>query len=159
MDAFNSKTASRIVGVSLRQIQYWDERGFVRPSIKLAEGRGSRRLYSFSDLVRLKVVKNLADHGLSLQKIRRCLSHLTRSFPATGPLGSLRYLTDGERMFLLTSDKNTILDAMERQFIFSLGIGTLVHELDGEVRRLTRRPKGRWVRGEARIEGKKSASA
>lgn len=159
MEAYSSKMASRIVGVSLRQIQYWDERGFVRPSIRLAEGRGSRRLYSFSDLVRLKVVKDLADHGLSLRKIRRCVSHLTRSFPEAGPLGSLRYLTDGERIFLLTSDKNMILDAMERQFIFSLGIGSLVRELDGEVRRIARGPKGRWGRGESRLEGKKSASA
>jgi len=46
-EAYDSKMASRIVGVSLRQIQYWDERGFVRPSVKPAQGRGTKRLYSF----------------------------------------------------------------------------------------------------------------
>jgi len=66
MEYFNSRTASRIVGVSLRQIQYWDERGFLRPSVRAA-GRGSKRLYSFSDLINLKVVKDLSNHGLSLQ--------------------------------------------------------------------------------------------
>ena len=48
METFNSKMVRRIVGVSLRQIQYWDEQGFIRPSVKLAEGRGTQRLYSFS---------------------------------------------------------------------------------------------------------------
>jgi DNA-binding transcriptional MerR regulator len=140
METFDSKTVSRIVGVSLRQIQYWDEQGFIRPSVKTAEGRGTKRLYSFSDLVQLKVVKDLAEYGLSLQKIRRCLSHLKVSFPDhTQPLQSLRYLTDGDKLFVLTSDRKKILEAMERQFVFSLGIGNLVHDLDGEVRRVTGR--------------------
>jgi DNA-binding transcriptional MerR regulator len=156
METFNSKTVSRIVGVSLRQIQYWDEQGFVRPSVKLADGRGSKRLYSFSDLVQLKVVKDLTDHGLSLRKIHRCLSHLKRTFPeAAGPLQSLKYVTDGSKLFVLTSDKNKILDVMDRQFVFSLGIGNLVRELDGEVRRLT----GRVSKRISAVEGKKAASA
>ena len=155
MDAFDSKTVSRIVGVSLRQIQYWDERGFISPSVKTAGGRGTRRLYSFSDLVQLKVVKDLADHGLSLQKIRRCLSHLKDCFPGESePLGSLRYLTDGEKLFVLTSDRKKILEAMERQFVFSLGIGSLVRELGGDVRRVV----GRDVARERAREGKKTAA-
>jgi DNA-binding transcriptional MerR regulator len=160
MEAFNSKMASRIVGVSLRQIQYWDEQGFLRPSVKLAEGRGSKRLYSFSDLIQLKVVKDLADHGLSLQKIRRCLDHLRRTFRgAAEPLQSLRYLTDGEKLFVLTSDKGRILDVMERQFVFSLGIGNLVRELNGEVRRITDRLNREAPRRERRVNGKRTASA
>ncbi|HBA39378.1 MAG TPA: hypothetical protein DCZ05_06450, partial [Deltaproteobacteria bacterium] len=156
MEAFNSKMVRRIVGVSLRQIQYWDEQGFIRPSVKLAEGRGTQRLYSFSDLVQLKVVKDLTDYGLSLQKIRRCLHYLKRYFPETvQPLNSLKYLTDGEKLFVLTSDRNKILDVMDRQFVFSLGIGNLVRELNGEVRRIA----GKGLPGVARNEGKRTASA
>ncbi|MBI4529327.1 MAG: MerR family transcriptional regulator [Deltaproteobacteria bacterium] len=161
MDAFNSKMASRIVGVSLRQIQYWDERGFIRPSVKLADGRGSRRLYSFSDLVQLKVVKDLTNRGLSLQKVRRCVNHLRRSFPAREkPHDNLKYLTDGEKLFVLTSDREEILHAVEQQFILSLGIGNLVRELDGEVRRVTSRPGRRPGLGmRRRVEEKKEPSA
>src|SRR3972149_5435440 len=149
MENFNSKMVSRIVGVSLRQIQYWDERGFIRPSVKHAEGRGTKRLYSFSDLVQLKVVKDLTDYGLSLQKIRRCLHYLKRYFPETvPPLNSLKYLTDGDKLFVLTSDKTKILDVMDRQFVFSLGIGHLVRQLDGEVCRLA----GRRGRRAGRLE-------
>ncbi|MET0501962.1 MAG: MerR family transcriptional regulator [Candidatus Binatia bacterium] len=135
-EAYDSKMASRIVGVSLRQIQYWDERGFVRPSVKPAQGRGTKRLYSFHDLVCLKVVKDLTCHGFSLQKIRRCLQPLKHyAAPAGQPLDSLRYLTDGEELFVITSDRQKILDAMDRDFVLSLGIGHLVRELSGDVQR------------------------
>ena len=136
MDTYDSKTASRIVGVSLRQLQYWDEQKFLRPSIKLAGGRGTKRLYSFHDLVCLKVVKDLARYGFSLKKIRRCLRPLQeQTDPTTRPSESLRYLTDGEELFVITSDRQKILHAMERQFVLSLGIGSLVRELDGAVKR------------------------
>jgi DNA-binding transcriptional MerR regulator len=159
METFDSKTVSRIVGVSLRQIQYWDEQGFIRPSVKTAGGRGTKRLYSFSDLVQLKVVKDLGEHGLSLQKIRRCLRHLRDSFPGEPqPLQSLRYLTDGEKLFVLTSDREKILAAMDRQFVFSLGIGNLVRELDGDVRRVTGRLGRNTSLRNSKREGKNAAA-
>ncbi|MGH7848307.1 MAG: MerR family transcriptional regulator [Candidatus Binatia bacterium] len=137
MEAFDSKSASRVAGVSLRQIQYWDERGFIRPSVKLAGGRGTKRLYSFADLIQLRVVKDLSRHGLSLRKIRRCVEYLKRSFSAESSLTeSLRYLTDGDKVFLLTNDKNKILDVMDRDFVLSLRIGSLARQVHGEVRRL-----------------------
>ena len=137
MNTYDSKTASRIVGVSLRQLQYWDERDFIRPSVRLAEGRGTKRLYSFHDLICLKVVKDLARHGFTLQKIRRCLKPLRDNASRTErPAESLKYLTDGEELFVLTNDRRRILDAIERQFVVSLGIGNLVRELDGQVKRI-----------------------
>ena len=159
-EAYDSKMASRIVGVSLRQIQYWDERGFVRPSVKPAQGRGTKRLYSFHDLVCLKVVKDLAYHGISLQKIRRCLQPLRQyATKAEQPLDSLKYLTDGEKLFVITSDRNKILDAMERYFVLSLGIGNLVRELNGEVRRAARAGGGETAVMLRRLQEKRTGSA
>ena len=153
MDTYDSKTASRIVGVSLRQLQYWDERDFIRPSVKPAEGRGTKRLYSFHDLVCLKVVKDLAHHGFTLQKIRRCLKPLKDDTTQTErPAESLKFLTDGEELFVLTTDRRKILDAIERQFVVSLGIGSLVRELDGQVKRVAvgaRRKRGDKQNGSA----------
>jgi DNA-binding transcriptional MerR regulator len=137
MDTYDSKTASRIVGVSLRQLQYWDEQDFIRPSVKLAEGRGTKRLYSFHDLVCLKVVQDLARRGFSLQMIRRCLRPLKENAARTmRGAESLRYLTDGEELFVLTDDRQKIIEAMERQFVLSLGIGSLVRNLDRETKRV-----------------------
>ena len=136
METYNSKEASRIAGVSLRQIQYWDERGFIRPSVKAARGRGSKRLYSFDDLLCLKVMKDLTYRGLSLQKVRRCLQPLRRYSAEHGrALESLRYLTDGEKLFVITSDREKIFDAIDQQFVFSVGIGNLVRELNDSLRR------------------------
>ena len=137
MDTHDSKTASRIVGVSLRQLQYWDEQDFIRPSAQLADGRGTKRLYSFDDLICLKVVKDLTRHGFNLQKIRRCLKPLKQEFSRTmRAAASLKYLTDGEQLFVITDDRQQILAAMERQFVLSLGIGSLVRELDRQARRI-----------------------
>ena len=139
MDTYDSKTASRIVGVSLRQIQYWDERGFLRPSVQLAGGRGTKRLYSFQDLLCLKVLKDLVRCGFNLQRIRRCLRPLRQYHPETiEPSRALRYLTDGEKLFMITSNRKKILHAMEHQFILSLGIGEFVHELNGAAGQDTR---------------------
>ena len=136
MDNYDSKTASRIVGVSLRQLQYWDEQAFIRPSVKLAEGRGTKRLYSFNDLVYLKVVKDLAQHGFSLQMIRRCLRPLQKNASqAMRAAPSLKYLTDGKELFLLTENRRKILEAVRGQFVLSLGIGSLVRELNIETKR------------------------
>jgi DNA-binding transcriptional MerR regulator len=144
METYDSKTASRIVGVSLRQLQYWDEQDFIRPSVKLADGRGSKRLYSFNDLICLKVVRHLARHGFNLQKIRRCVAPLKQKAARTEhPAKSLRYLTDGEELFVITDDRQTILEAMEREFVLCLSIGNLVRELDDQTRRATAHRKSK----------------
>lgn len=159
-EVYDSKMASRIVGVSLRQIQYWDERGFVRPSVKPAQGRGTKRLYSFHDLVCLKVVKDLTYHGISLQKIRRCLQPLKHyTAKAELPLDSVKYVTDGEKLFVITSDRKKILDAMERHFVLSLGIGNLVRELNGDVRRAARAGGGETAGILPRLQEKRTGSA
>ncbi len=160
MDTYDSKTASQIVGVSLRQLQYWDEQDFIRPSVKLAEGRGTKRLYSFHDLICLKVVKDLARHGFTLQKIRRCLTPLKEHSSQTErPSESLKYLTDGEKMFIITNDRQKILDAMEHHFVFSLGIGNLVRELDNQAKRAALGSGRKRTKKTRRVEVKRSGSA
>jgi len=159
MDTYDSKTASRLVGVSLRQLQYWDEQDFIRPSVQLAEGRGTKRLYSFHDLVCLKVVRDLAHHGFTLQKIRRCLGPLKEDSSQTErPAESLKYLTDGEELFVITSDRRKILDAIERQFVVSLGIGSLVRELDNATKRKVPGAEGKRKKSQ-RLEVKPGGSA
>ena len=68
METYNSKEASRIAGVFLRQIQYGDGRGFVRPPVKAAQRRGSKRLYSFHDPLCLNVMKDLTQRGLACER-------------------------------------------------------------------------------------------
>ena len=147
---FNTKMACKIIGVSPRQIQHWDETELVKPSIREAAGKGTVRLYSYTDLIQLKVVKTLRDHRISLQKIRRSLEYLQSHFPQIKkPLLELKFLTDGETIFVLTSDQKEILDTLKRQFVFTLSIGELVQELRGQVTSLIQKTKDKVT-----VEGK-----
>ena len=108
----------------------------------------------------LKVIKDLARHGFRLRKIRRCLGPLREHPAKTSRLAqSLKYLTDGESLFVITDDRQKILDAMERQFVLSLGIGNLVRELNGEVERVARGPERKGSRGLGRLREKGSGAA
>ena len=62
--------ACQVAGISYRQLDYWARTELVRPSIRGAKGSGSQRLYSFKDILVLKIVKRLLDTGISLQNIR-----------------------------------------------------------------------------------------
>ena len=136
-EGFDSRSVGRIVGITPRQIQYWDEIGLVKPSARPANGRGSRRRYSFPDLVRLSVVRALIERGLAPGKIRRGLAALRQHQPELlDPLARLKLVTDGERLFLVTDDREKILDVIDRQFAFSLALGPLVRELRGRIERL-----------------------
>jgi DNA-binding transcriptional MerR regulator len=146
--AYPSTSVCRIVGVTPRQIQYWDEIGLVKPSAGPAAGRGSRRRYSFLDLVRLSVVRALIERGLESRNIRRSLSALREAYPQVlDPLAQLKLVTDGERLFLVTSDSQRILDVVERQFVFSIALGPLVRALRGKIDGLPRGADARRLAG------------
>lgn len=136
-EGFPSTSTCRIVGVTPRQIQYWDEIGLVKPSARPAAGRGSRRRYSFLDLVRLSVVRALIERGLKPRNIRKSLAALREAYPKVlDPLAQLKLVTDGERLFLVTADRRRILDVLERQFVFSIALGPLVRTLRRRIERL-----------------------
>jgi DNA-binding transcriptional MerR regulator len=136
---FGKKAVIAITGVSGRQVDYWAKTGVVKPSIKSAAGKGTRREYSFKDLVAIKVAKRLKDEGVSLQKIRQALTWLRKHFPdLKQPLAELRFLTDGNTIFVLERDREKILDVLQSQFVFSLALGQLIVGLQGEVRELAK---------------------
>jgi len=134
---FGRKTVVELTGVSGRQVDHWATTGVVRPSVKGAAGKGTRREYSFRDLVALKVAKRLRDEGISLQKIRKALVWLRRNFPEVkAPLAELRFVTDGDTLFLVDRDLSRIIDVLqEGQFVFSLALGEIIAGLRGKVQR------------------------
>ncbi len=140
---YNSRTACEIVGISRRQIGYWDETHLIKPSVQEAGGRGTVRLYSFADLVQLKVVKSLIDQGVSLQKIRKSINYLKKNFPRVEkPLAELKFLTDGKTIFTITSDEHEILDTLaEGQLVLSISLGRIIEELKGKVESIARERK------------------
>ncbi len=145
--SFNTKTVVKLVGLTQRQIDYWDRTHFIKPTVKEASGYGTGRLYSFADIVQLKVAKTLKDKGVSLQKIRKSISYLKTHFPdMKKPLAEMRFLTDGETIFVLTKDNRAILDTLARgQMVFALAIGEIIEQLKGEVKNINQDRKYRVV--------------
>ncbi|HEC96738.1 MAG TPA: MerR family transcriptional regulator [Nitrospirae bacterium] len=132
---FNTKAVSKIAGLSVRQVDYWDRTHFIKPSEREATGYGSIRLYSFTDLIQMKVAKALLDKGISLQKIRKAITYLKKNMPEVKrPLSELRFLTDGETIFVLTRNKKKIIDTLKSgQVVFSIALGDIVEDLKGEI--------------------------
>lgn len=76
---FHAPQVCKIVGISYRQLDYWARTGLLRPSLADARGSGSQRVYAYSDVLELKVVKQLLDSGVNLQKARRAIACLRES--------------------------------------------------------------------------------
>src|SRR5262252_2896478 len=89
---FRGPTVCRTVGISYRQLDYWARTELVTPSVRDATGSGSQRLYSFEDLVQLRVIKNLLDTGVSLQRVRKAVEHLQTM---RRPVAAVTLISDG----------------------------------------------------------------
>jgi len=74
VEGYSGKRAADIVGISYRQLDYWARTDLIRPSLADAHGSGSRRRYTYRDLLELKLVKTLLDNGIKLESIRDAFS-------------------------------------------------------------------------------------
>jgi len=136
MEGYRTNIVCKIVKLTKRQLDYWDRSHFMKPSISEASGYGSVRLYSFIDLIQLKVAKTLKDHGVSVQKMRKSLNFLKKHRPEIEkPMAELKFITDGESIFVLTSDKKVVLDTLRKQFVFSIALDKIFEELNGELKK------------------------
>jgi DNA-binding transcriptional MerR regulator len=104
----------------------------VRPSVQSTGGRpGVRRLYSFRDLVALKVVKALLDGGMSLQRVRRAYEYLRKKAGLDEHLSGVKLITDGQSIFRVAKDDGEILDALRQgQMSFFVAIDQITRNLD-----------------------------
>lgn len=73
---FSGTKAASIVGISYRQLDYWARTDLVRPSLSDAAGSGSRRAYSYRDLLELRVIKSLLDAGIKLESVRHAFTYM-----------------------------------------------------------------------------------
>lgn len=102
---FRTKEVVRLTGLSQRQLDYWDRTGMFKPSLAEAEGRGSARFYSFTDVVKLRLVKKLLDAGLPAKRLRRCLQFLRELTGEAIPVEAT-LVTDGKDIFWLSKESN-----------------------------------------------------
>jgi DNA-binding transcriptional MerR regulator len=131
---YRGPTACNAAGITYRQRDYWARTGLVEPSVRSATGSGSQRLYSFRDILLLKVIKRLLDAGISLQQIRTAVQHLrTRG---TDDLTRVTLMSDGASVYECTSDDQVIDLLQGGQGVFGIAIGGVWREIEGTLSEL-----------------------
>jgi DNA-binding transcriptional MerR regulator len=120
-DSFSSQEVIALTGVTARQLQWWDERGVVKP-----DREGHRRLYSMQNVMAMAVICELRRKGFSLQGVRKVMRFLDREFgkglaEIVGRNSDVHLLTDGKHLYLETSAKQ-IVDVLKNSNQPILGI-------------------------------------
>ena len=137
MDGFTAQQACSLTGCTSHQLRYWDRVDLLRPSVQATGGRpGRRRLYSFRDLVGLRVIKSLLDNGMSVQRVRRAWDYLRRTGDMDRHLSEVRLVTDGQSIFRVASDDDELVDALrDGQLAFFVAINEITLEVEEDVSR------------------------
>jgi len=147
MEGFTAHQATKFTGCTPRQLRYWDQINLVTPSVQGTGGRpGVPRMYSFRDLVALKVVKSLLDGGMSLQRVRRAWDYLNRRAALDRHLSEVKLITDGVSIFKVAKRNEEVLDALrEGQLAFFVAIDDIATGVEVKVGQF-REDRDRFVR-------------
>jgi DNA-binding transcriptional MerR regulator len=103
---FSGKRTAEIVGITYRQLDYWARTDLIRPSLAEATGSGSRRQYSYNDLLELKVIKSLLDSGIRLEQVRKVFAYLRDNLGADVSTANL--VIDGSTSVLVHTGEELI---------------------------------------------------
>jgi DNA-binding transcriptional MerR regulator len=137
---YRGPQACKIVGITYRQLDYWTRTDLVTPSLQEATGSGSQRLYSFNDLLQLKVIKSLTDAGASLQKVRQAIDWV-RANLVEDNWSQVTIVADGSRVYALSSEEEVIDLLRSGQGVLGavVAVDKVRDQLNGTLREL--RPK------------------
>jgi DNA-binding transcriptional MerR regulator len=128
---YRGPTACSAAGITYRQLDYWARTGLVEPSVRAAHGSGSQRLYSFRDILVLKVVKRLLDTGISLQQIRAAVQHLRDH--GSDDLAQVTLMSDGVSVYECTSADEVVDLLQGGQGVFGIALGRVWREVEGDL--------------------------
>ncbi len=126
---YRGPTACAAAGITYRQLDYWARTGLVEPGIRPAAGSGTQRLYSFRDVLVLKIVKRLLDTGVSLQQIRTAVMHLRER--GVDDLAQITLMSDGASVYECTSADEVIDLVQGGQGVFGIAVGRVWREVEG----------------------------
>lgn len=132
---FSGARAAEIVGITYRQLDYWARTDLVRPTLSDASGSGSRRRYSYTDLLELRVIKSLLDAGIRLESVREVFSYLRDDLGSDVSSASL--VIQGSSSVLIRSDGELIDLVKKGQGVLNiLPLAGVREEMDARIRDL-----------------------
>jgi DNA-binding transcriptional MerR regulator len=136
---FATPIAAKLTDVSVATLQNWDRRGFLKASIQPAGGHGVSRVYSFRDLVAIRVARDLKREGIPLQALRRVVGYLCarKGLKPADALASTSLITDGRDVYEIEGDVSTsTLRRPGQRMLLMVPLGELVAELQAKARAL-----------------------
>jgi DNA-binding transcriptional MerR regulator len=128
---YRGVTACKVADITYRQLDYWARTGLVVPSVRDASGSGTQRLYSFRDIVVLKVVKRLLNAGVSLQNIRKAIETLRQW--GEDDLATMTLISDGTTVYECRSAEEVVDLLQGGQGVFGIAIGGAFKEIQGSL--------------------------
>lgn len=135
---YRGPIACAAAGITYRQLDYWARTGLVEPSIRSASGSGSQRLYSFRDILVLRIVKRLIDTGVSLANIRTAVVHLEQR--GGDDLSRITLMSDGASIYECRSEDEVIDLVRGGQGVFGIAVGRVWQEVEGQLASLPGEP-------------------
>ncbi len=138
-EGFSGRKTAEVVGISYRQLDYWARTDLVRPSLADAKGSGTRRRYSYRDLLELKVIKQLLDSGLKLESVRDVFAYLREQLGED--IATANLVINGKNSVVVASGDELIDVLNAGQGVFNvLALGGVKDDLDAAIVEL--RPGG-----------------
>lgn len=126
---YRGPIACAAAGITYRQLDYWARTGLLQPSVRAAKGSGSQRLYSFKDILVLKIVKKLLDAGVSLQQVRTAVTRLHER--GVEDLATLTLMSDGASVYECSSADDVIDILRGGQGVFGIAVDRVCREVEG----------------------------
>ncbi len=137
--AFTTKQACQLTGITKRKLDHWTGKGLIVPSVSSADGRGSRRQYSYRDLIAIAAIRGFRAEGVSLQKVGKCVAFLRKNLPdVSQPLTYCRLVSSGDTIILIRNEQE-LIDTVKnpgQMLLLNMDITAIERELRDRVLRL-----------------------
>jgi DNA-binding transcriptional MerR regulator len=130
-DGFSGTQAAKVVGITYRQLDYWARTNLIRPSLSDASGSGSRRRYSYKDLLELRVIKTLLDAGIKLESVRDVFDYMREHVESE--IASAHLVINGNSVILARDNELIDVLAKGQGVLNVLSLAGVKHEVDTQL--------------------------
>ena len=123
----------KITGISYRQLDHWTSTALINASIRNIKGSGYHRIYSFQDIIQIKLVNKLREAGVSLQKIRIALKNIESILGDNINISDVSVFSDGKSIYVI-SDNDQMIDLLKKgQAVFGISLGPVHSEAEAKI--------------------------
>ena len=123
----------KITGITYRQLDHWTTSSLIKASIRNLKGSGFHRIYSFQDIIQIKLVNKLREAGVSLQKIRIALKNIEKVLGQNINLSDVSVFSDGNSIYVI-SDNDQMIDLLKKgQAVFGISLGPVHVEAEAQI--------------------------